>query len=62
MAFYYRFEDYICRYARAEDDPARLDVSRTARNLLDLRALLDGETSASFVPPKTSHERLLVAT
>lgn len=62
MAFHYRFDAYARRYPRAPGDPGALNPARTARNLLDLRATLDDDSSSNHVPRKSSHERLLLAT
>lgn len=62
MAFYYDFESWVREHPAADGDRRALDVSRTARNLIDLRASLDDPDAANYVPPKTTYERLLVAT
>lgn len=62
MAFYYDFEKWIRDHPARAQGPGALDVQRVARNLIDLRASLDDAAGLNHVPPKTTHERLLIAT
>jgi len=62
MAFYYDFERWVREHPPVAGDRRALNVKRVASNLVDLRASLDDAAGANFVPPKTSHESLLVAT
>jgi len=62
VTFHYDFESWVALSRRGIDDRRRLNPARVARNLLDLRASLDNPNAPNFVPPKSSHARLLVAT
>ncbi len=62
MAFYYNFERWVREHPPADGDRRALDVPRVAQNLIDLRASLDNTDGDNYVPPRTTHERLLVAT
>lgn len=62
MAFFYDFERWQREHPPRPGDPTSLDVARTARNLIDLRGSLDAEGTPNYVPPRSTYERLLVAT
>lgn len=62
MAFYYDFEKWVRDHPAQAGDRGALDIQRVASNLVDLRASLDDPNHENFVPPKTTHETLLIAT
>ncbi len=62
MAFYYDFETYIQTHPATATGTGALNVKRTAAGLIDLRAMLDDPDGANFVPPRSTYERLLIAT
>jgi endonuclease/exonuclease/phosphatase family metal-dependent hydrolase len=62
MAFFYDFDRWVREHPPADGDRRALNVARTARNLIDLRASLDDPAGDNHVPPRSTHERLLVGT
>jgi endonuclease/exonuclease/phosphatase family metal-dependent hydrolase len=62
MAFFYDFEQWVRDHPPTHGDRRALDIARVATNLMDLRASLDDSEDDNYVPPKTTYERLLVAT